>query len=100
MIRLKTGDVARLLATSKETVIHMEGRGELPPAFRLGTRGDRIWDWADLQPWLEQHGMAYYPPTTPPTRPGRGEPLAPISDDHGSSLRTMAGAAVDCSNGG
>jgi hypothetical protein len=71
MIRLKTGDVARLLGVSKERVVAMESRGDLPPAMRMEPRGDRVWDWADLGPWLDEHGIAYYPQIAPPIDGGR-----------------------------
>jgi hypothetical protein len=47
----RTAESVRLLATSAR------GPGGFPPPAGVVGRGVRVWRWADVRPWLAQHGM-------------------------------------------
>jgi len=100
MIRLKTGDVARLLAVSRERIVAMESRGDLPPALRMEPRGDRVWDWASLKVWLDTHGIAYYPQMAPPAAGGLALRSPSTSGEPNGSSKSTGGEAAASSSGG
>jgi hypothetical protein len=48
----RTTESVRLLATAAR------GPGGFPPPAGIIGRGVRVWRWADVRPWLVQHGIA------------------------------------------
>lgn len=47
----RTAESVRLLATAER------GPGGFPPPAGVVGKGVRVWRWADVRPWLAQHGM-------------------------------------------
>ena len=62
---LRTGEVARLIGYSDESIRQWERDGKFLKA-RRSAGGQLVWDWAELEPWLIEQGY-YHPPAPPPT---------------------------------
>ena len=96
MNRIKMTQLSVFLGVSTGAVKLMEARGDLPLAFRIGKRKDRVWDWAELEPWLIEHGY-YHPPVSPPmyhreTAAGPGARSKASSRGRQTSQTSTAGA--------
>ncbi len=92
---LKVGEVSRLLGYSDETIRNWERAGKFLKGGR-SAGGQLVWDWAELEPWLIEHGY-YHPPTSPPTyhqetAAGPTSQSKPSSGGRPTSRKTTSGA--------
>jgi len=59
----RSADVPRLMPPHAATIslalaTAASGPGGFPPPAGIIGRGVRVWRWADVRPWLVQHGIA------------------------------------------
>jgi predicted DNA-binding transcriptional regulator AlpA len=92
---VKIGEVARTLGYSDETIRRWEREGNFLKGGR-SVGGQLVWDWAELEPWLIEHGL-YHPQVSPsmyphPTGAGPGARSRASSRERQTSQTSTVGA--------